>query len=47
LAFPRGQRPEEVLDWWSFEWLRHQPTKENARTTKRAFDVLAERHRPD
>jgi hypothetical protein len=43
----RGQQAEEVPYWESFEWLRHQPTAENARTTKRAFDVLTKRHLPD
>jgi hypothetical protein len=36
-----------VLYWESSEWLRHQPTEENATTTKRAFDFLTKRHQPD
>jgi hypothetical protein len=31
----------------SFEWLRHQPTGENAGAAKRAFDSLTKRHQPD
>jgi hypothetical protein len=42
-----GTRVKEVLHWESFEWLRHQPSEEYARTTKRAFDFLTRRQQPD
>ena len=43
----RGQQAEELLYWESFEWLRHQPTEENPRAAKRAFDFLTKRSHPD
>jgi hypothetical protein len=35
------------LYWESFERLPHQPTEENPRATKRAFDFLTKRNHPD
>ena len=43
----RGQQAEELLYWESFERLRHQPTEENPRAAKRAFDFLTKRSHPD
>jgi hypothetical protein len=38
---------EEKAHWQAVEWLRRQPTEENAKAAKRAFVWLAKRHHPD
>jgi hypothetical protein len=43
----RGRQAEELLCWESFERLSHQPTEENSRAAKRAFDFLTKRSHPD
>jgi hypothetical protein len=43
----KAQRAEEAMHWQAFEWLRREPTEENAKAAKRAFLTLAKRHHPD